>query len=68
MKKLSRKNKIEMLIGRAVLNLLGGMVLCVLVLAFIYLLGILLAFAETHLWVFIILIIINVVIIFKEIL
>ena len=68
MKKLSRKNKIEMLIGRAVLNLLGGVVLYILVLAFIYLLGTLLAFAETHLWVFIILIIINVVIIFKEIL
>ena len=68
MKKLSRKNKIEMLIGKAVLNLLGGLVLCVLVLAFIYLLGTLLTFAETHLWVFIILIIVDVIIIFKEIL
>lgn len=32
MRKLSRKNKIEMLIGRLVLNLLGGVIGCCLVL------------------------------------
>lgn len=65
MKKLSRKNKIEMLIGRLVLNLLGGVIGCCLVLGFFWLLSLAMNFMETHVWAFVIMIIVDIICIFK---
>lgn len=65
MKKLSRKNKIEMLIGRLVLNLLGGVIGCCLVLGFFWLLGVAMNFMETHIWAFVTMIIVDIILIFK---
>lgn len=67
MKRLSRKNKIEMLIGRLVLNLLDGVIGCCLVLGFFWLLGIAMNFMETHVWAFVAMIIVDIICIFKMI-
>lgn len=65
MKKLSRKNKIEMLVGRFVLNLLGGGIGCIIVLGFFWVLGAIMNFMETHIWAFVTMIIVDIILIFK---
>ena len=52
MKRLSRKQKIEMLIGKVVLLIIESLIGCGLVLGFFYLLGIIEMWAEKHLIVF----------------
>ena len=64
---VSRKNKIEMLIGRLVLNLLGGVIGCCLVLGFFWCLGVAINFMETHVWAFVTMIIVDIICIFKMI-
>lgn len=67
MKKLSRKNKIEMLVGRATLNIIGGIIGCGLVLGFFYILGLIMEVIECHFWLMIPLTIYVIYLLIKEI-
>lgn len=65
--RLSDKEKMEILVGRAVLTLLGGIIGAGLVLGFVFLLGIFEQFLETHTWAFVTFILIDLILLFREI-
>lgn len=67
MKKLSRKNKVEMLIGRAVLNIIGGIIGTALILGFFWVLGAIMNLMEMFPVLALILGIVDIILIFKEI-
>ena len=52
MKRLSRKQKIEMLVGKVVILIIESLIGCGLVLGFFWLLGIIEMWAEKHLIIF----------------
>lgn len=59
--------KLEMLIGRVVLNILGGVVMAGLIIGMFALLGLLVQVIETHFWLMIPLVLIVIYLIFQEI-
>lgn len=59
--------KLEMLIGRVVLNVLGGVVMAGLIIGMFALLGLLVQVIETHFWLMIPLVLIVIYLIFQEI-
>ena len=59
--------KLEMLIGRVVLNILGGVVMAGLIIGIFALLGLLVQVIETHFWLMIPLVLIVIYLIFQEI-
>ena len=59
--------KLEMLIGRVVLNILGGVIMAGLIIGIFALLGLLVQVIETHFWLMIPLILIVIYLIFQEI-
>lgn len=64
---MKRINKIEMLIGRIVLNILGGLLGAGLVLGFFWMLGLIEQIIENNFWLMIPLIIYVIYLILKEI-
>lgn len=67
MKRLSRKNKVEMLIGRVVLNIIGGIIGTALILGFFWVLGAIMNLMEMFPVLVLILGIVDIILIFKEI-
>lgn len=67
MRKLSNKQKLEMLIGKVVLLIIESLIGCGLVLGFFWVIGLISNFMETHFWAFAIMGIIDLVLIFKMI-
>ena len=59
--------KLEMLIGRVILNILGGVVMAGLIIGIFALLGLLVQVIETHFWLMIPLVLIVIYLIFQEI-
>ena len=59
--------KLEMLIGRVVLNILGGVVMAGLIIGIFALLGLLVQVIETHFWLMIPLVLVAIYLIFQEI-
>lgn len=59
--------KLEMLIGRVVLNILGGVIMAGLIIGMFALLGLLVQVIETHFWLMIPLVLIVIYLIFQEI-
>lgn len=59
--------KLEMLIGRVVLNILGGILMAGIVIGVFALLGLLVQVIETHFWLMIPLVVIVIYLIFQEI-
>lgn len=59
--------KLEMLIGRVVLNILGGVIMAGLIIGIFALLGLLVQVIETHFWLMIPLVLIVIYLIFQEI-
>ena len=59
--------KLEMLIGRVVLNILGGVVMAGLIIGIFALLGLLVQIIETHFWLMIPLVLVVIYLIFQEI-
>ena len=59
--------KLEMLIGRVVLNILGGVIMAELIIGIFALLGLLVQVIETHFWLMIPLVLIVIYLIFQEI-
>ena len=59
--------KLEMLIGRVVLNILGGVIMAGLIIGMFALLGLLVQVIETHVWLMIPLVLIVIYLIFQEI-
>ena len=59
--------KLEMLIGRVVLNILGGIIMAGLIIGIFALLGLLVQVIETHFWLMIPLVLIVIYLIFQEI-
>ena len=59
--------KLEMLIGRVVLNILGGVIMARLIIGIFALLGLLVQVIETHFWLMIPLVLIVIYLIFQEI-
>lgn len=59
--------KLEMLIGRVVLNILGGILMTGIVIGVFALLGLLVQIIETHFWLMIPLVVIVIYLIFQEI-
>ena len=58
--------KLEMLIGRVVLNILGGVIMAGLIIGIFALLGLLVQVIETHFWLMIPLVLIVIYLIFQE--
>lgn len=52
-RRLTRKEKVEILIGRFVGMLIQTAILMALLFGFLYLIGLFTAFVETHTWVFV---------------
>lgn len=67
MKKITRKNKIEMLIGRAVINIILAIIGTGLVLGFFWVLGLAMQLMEMFPVLAVILGIVDIILIFKEI-
>ena len=59
--------KLEMLIGRVVLNILGGVIMAGFIIGIFALLGLLVQIIETHFWLMIPLVLIVIYLIFQEI-
>ena len=59
--------KLEMLIGRVVLNILGGVAMAGVIIGIFALLGLLVQVIETHFWLMIPLVLIVIYLIFQEI-
>lgn len=59
--------KLEMLIGRVVLNILGGVIMAGLIIGIFALLGLLVQVIETHFWLMIPLVLVVIYLIFQEI-
>lgn len=59
--------KLEMLIGRVVLNILGGVIMAGLIIGMFALLGLLVQVIETHFWLIIPLVLVVIYLIFQEI-
>lgn len=59
--------KLEMLIGRVVLNILGGILMAGIIIGVFALLGLLVQVIETHFWLMIPLVVIVIYLIFQEI-
>ena len=59
--------KLEMLIGRVVLNILGGIIMAGLIIGMFALLGLLVQVIETHFWLMIPLVLVVIYLIFQEI-
>ena len=59
--------KLEMLIGRVVLNILGGVIMAGIIIGIFALLGLLVQVIETHFWLMIPLVLIVIYLIFQEI-
>lgn len=59
--------KLEMLIGRVVLNILGGVIMAGLIIGMFALLGLLVQVIETHFWLMIPLVLVVIYLIFQEI-
>ena len=59
--------KLEMLIGRVVLNILGGVIMAGLIIGIFVLLGLLVQVIETHFWLMIPLVLVVIYLIFQEI-
>lgn len=59
--------KLEMLIGRVVLNILGEVVMAGLIIGVFALLGLLVQIIETHFWLMIPLVLVVIYLIFQEI-
>ena len=59
--------KLEMLIGRVVLNILGGVIMAGVIIGIFALLGLLVQVIETHFWLMIPLVLIVIYLIFQEI-
>ena len=59
--------KLEMLIGRVVLNILGGVIMAGVIIGMFALLGLLVQVIETHFWLMIPLVLIVIYLIFQEI-
>lgn len=51
--KVTKRNKIEMLVGRVVINLIAGLLGTGAILGFFRLLGVVMSFIETHFWLII---------------
>lgn len=65
--RLSKKEKMEILIGRLVINIILGIIGTSIILGFFWLLGITCNFIENHFLLIIPMLIIDIVLIFKEI-
>lgn len=52
-RRLTRKEKVEILVGRLVIMILQTLMLMALLFGFLYLVGLFTAFVETHTWMFI---------------
>ena len=59
--------KLETLIGRVVLNILGGVIMAGLIIGMFALLGLLVQVIETHFWLMIPLVLVAIYLIFQEI-
>ena len=59
--------KLEMLIGRVVLNILGGVIMAGVIIGVFALLGLLVQVIETHFWLMIPLVLVVIYLIFQEI-
>lgn len=59
--------KLETLIGRVVLNILGGVIMAGLIIGIFALLGLLVQVIETHFWLMIPLVLVAIYLIFQEI-
>ena len=59
--------KLEMLIGRIVLNILGGVIMAGFIIGIFALLGLLVQVIETHFWLMIPLVLVVIYLIFQEI-
>ena len=64
-RKLSTRNKIEMLIGRLVILIIESLIGCGLILGFFALIGAWETFCETHIWAFVLTIVIGIISMFK---
>ncbi len=52
-RRLTRKEKVEILIGRFVITIIQSLILTAILFGIIYLIGLFTAFVETHTWMFI---------------
>ena len=59
--------KLEVLIGRVVLNILGGVIMAGIIIGIFALLGLLVQVIETHFWLMIPLVLVVIYLIFQEI-
>lgn len=64
-RKISTRNRIEMLVGRLVILIIEGLIGCGLILGFFALIGAWEMFCETHVWAFVLTIVIGIISIFK---
>lgn len=64
--RLSNKEKMEILIGRLVINIILGIIGTGIILGFFWLLGITCNFIENHFWLIIPMFIIDIILILKE--
>ena len=52
-RRLTRKEKVEILIGRFVITIIQSLILTAILFGIIYLIGLFTTFVETHTWMFI---------------
>lgn len=65
MKRLTNKQKIEMIVGKIVITIIESVIGCALILGFFWCIGMLEQFMETHTWALVIMAIVAIASIFK---